>query len=106
MSAQFFNRRRYPPAPRRRRAGLAPVLLVGALVVSAAILMKPAGRLQEGTAHVVDGDSLRLHDVDIRLEGIDAPELHQSCERAGQTYPCGDAARAALIGRIGRQPVR
>ena len=106
MSAQFFNRRRYPPAPRSRRAGLGPVLLVGALVVSAAILMKPAGRLQEGAAHVVDGDSLRLDGVDIRLKGIDAPELHQSCERAGQTYPCGEAARAALIGRIGRQPVR
>lgn len=106
MDRPFFNRRRYSGSAPGRRAGLGPILLVGALVVSAAILMKPTGRLQEGAAHVVDGDSLRIDTADIRLKGIDAPELQQSCQRAGQSYRCGEAARAALAGRIARQPVR
>ena len=28
---------------------------------------------------VIDGDSLRVNGVEIRLEGIDAPEYHQEC---------------------------
>jgi endonuclease YncB( thermonuclease family) len=48
-------------------------------------------------AVVVDGDSLRIGHDDIRIEGIDAPELRQSCRNSdGREWPCGRAARARL----------
>jgi len=44
----------------------------------------------------IDGDSLRAEDgVEYRLFGIDAPELHQSCNEVnGKPWPCGRAAKA------------
>lgn len=45
-----------------------------------------------GAATVSDGDGLRLNGERIRLQGVDAFELHQTCG----TGPCGQAARDAL----------
>lgn len=45
-----------------------------------------------GPATVSDGDGLRLNGERIRLQGIDAFELHQTCG----TGPCGQQARDAL----------
>ena len=49
-----------------------------------------------GVPTVTDGDSLRIDGVAIRIEGIDTPELQQTCEADGQSYRCGDAARREL----------
>ncbi len=51
-----------------------------------------------GRASVVDGDTIEIRGESIRLWGIDAPEGAQTCERAGQTYPCGQEAANALDG--------
>lgn len=59
-----------------------------------------------GNAKVMDGDSLRVSDVEVRLVGVDAPELHQTCTRQGKTWPCGHEAAAALRRRIAGQEVR
>jgi endonuclease YncB( thermonuclease family) len=52
---------------------------------------------------------LRAEDgVEYRLFGIDAPELHQSCNEVnGKPWPCGRAAKAKLTTIInrGRRPV-
>lgn len=56
---------------------------------------KPLGRLTglQVTA-ITDADSLRAGPLRLRLFGVDAPEMRQSCaDRAGQTYACGKAAR-------------
>jgi endonuclease YncB( thermonuclease family) len=53
-----------------------------------------------GAAAVVDGDSLRVGGTVIRLKGIDAPELQQTCEREGRSYRCGDEARRALANLV------
>lgn len=46
---------------------------------------------------VVDGDSLRIGDARVRLHGIDAPELAQTCDRPqGGTWPCGRWSRSRL----------
>jgi endonuclease YncB( thermonuclease family) len=47
--------------------------------------------------YVVDGDSFVVGTLKLRLDGIDAPELKQTC-KDGQNaeWPCGRAARAAL----------
>ena len=60
----------------------------------------------KGQVIVVDGDSLRIGEKNIRLYGIDAPELHQTCQRkTGASYACGRAAKAHLKKLIGRHNV-
>jgi len=52
---------------------------------------------------ISDGDSLRSGRLKIRLHGIDAPELKQTCQGAdGDDWPCGEASRAALAGMVDR----
>lgn len=47
-----------------------------------------------GTARIIDGDSIVVRSIEIRLQGIDAPESAQSCSRGGTSWPCGaEAAR-------------
>lgn len=45
---------------------------------------------------VNDGDGLRIEGQSVRLWGIDAPELDQTCEQNGRTVHCGEDARALL----------
>lgn len=100
-------------APRRRRGwrlqrlGAADLLLAACLLVACAagLAMLPGderGDELRGRARAVDGDSIRIDGRDIRLAGIDAPELRQTCERAGRSWSCGEAARSALAVRLGR----
>lgn len=45
---------------------------------------------------MTDGDGFRLNGKRIRLWGVDAPELRQTCERGPLPYPCGEEAREVL----------
>lgn len=58
-----------------------------------------------GVVQVVDGDSLVLNGMRLRLQGIDAPELGQTCARDGKDFDCGRAARAKLRELIGGRHV-
>lgn len=58
-----------------------------------------------GPARVVDGDTLKLDGQRIRLQGMDAPELGQSCQRDGKAWPCGTTARFALAEMVQRGEV-
>lgn len=59
-----------------------------------------------GPARVLDGDTLNMEGVRIRLFGVDAPESSQSCTRAnGSSWPCGTAASEALQQKIGQQAI-
>jgi endonuclease YncB( thermonuclease family) len=52
-------------------------------------------------ADIVDGDTIRMGDVSLRLWGIDAPERDQLCRAAtGEPFECGDDAREHLAGLI------
>ncbi len=51
----------------------------------------------EGIGRVVDGDTLDVGPTRVRLEGIDAPEIAQTCQTAsGRSWDCGVAAAAML----------
>ena len=58
-----------------------------------------------GTATAIDGDSLSVSGVTIRLFGIDAPEGKQTCDRNGQAWPCGEAAAGQLRSLVEGQTV-
>lgn len=81
---------------------LATALLVACAAVVAMLPEKEQGEVMQGSGRAVDGDSIRLGATSIRLAGLDAPELRQTCERAGQAWNCGEAARTALATRLGR----
>jgi len=76
------------------------------LVLSIGILVAAAGALYvvrsmpeldlTGPAVAIDGDSLRIFGEEVRLRGIDAPELSQTCILSGRTIPCGRESLAAL----------
>jgi len=54
-----------------------------------------------GTPDVVDADTFKVGGESIRLEGVDAPETGQQCERTGgERYRCGKDATDALRARI------
>lgn len=75
------------------------------LVLIAARLQGGASDPVTGPFRVVDGDTLAAGSERLRLAGIDAPELDQTCEREGQGWDCGQHAKAALQRIIARGAV-
>jgi endonuclease YncB( thermonuclease family) len=53
-----------------------------------------------GAARVVDADTLVVAGERVRLDGLDAPEIAQTCQREGVTWPCGTDAAMALHNHI------
>ena len=58
----------------------------------AALAARPSFADVAGPATVVDGDTIVVAGERIRLQGIDSPELHQTCTAYGQEWPCGRTA--------------
>ena len=73
--------------------------LLAALGLAASAVLASAPALAEitGTPEIIDGDTLELEGQTIRLYGIDAPELGQTCTIKGRAYDCGKIARTALL---------
>ena len=68
--------------------------LLAATALFAVTCYPAAARAQHatitGTARIVDGDTLDVGAVRVRLHGIDAPEAGQTCEGAdGRRWQCG-----------------
>ena len=92
-------RRRRPQL--RRWLRLVVVVLLGLAAAVLAARLDPLPSPLAGTARAGDGDSLTMAGQRIRLLGIDAPELDQTCSRAdGQPWPCGTAARRRLANLV------
>ncbi len=73
------------------------VLSMSILLLAMAV---PVSALEvRGIARVVDGDTLNVEGLGIRLHGVDAPETAQICKNAtGRDYACGEAATRRLKG--------
>jgi endonuclease YncB( thermonuclease family) len=80
----------------RLGAFLAGLVLAGSLA-ALAVPEALSQRTISGPARVIDGDSLVIAGQRVRLFGIDAPELGQTCG----TDWCGKAARAEMERTIG-----
>ena len=96
-----------PPRNRLRLAGdvFLATFVFGLLVLVAARIDEGAAVRIEGRVEVTDGDSLVIETERIRLRGIDAPELGQTCRRDGRDYACGREAKRALVDLVGSFPV-
>jgi endonuclease YncB( thermonuclease family) len=81
---------------RLRDLGLGLAILALALLIIAKLENEQALRFA-GPFSAIDGDTLGAEGERLRIEGIDAPELAQICERAdGRPYACGEDARLGL----------
>lgn len=76
------------------------ILAAVAILMVAAPAITRAQSLR-GTAQAADGDSLSVSGIQVRLFGIDAPELSQECYDNGKPVPCGEMAKANLASLIG-----
>ena len=74
------------------------LLLVLALLIERYCSYKPEPFGPNAKIVSIDGDTLRAGDgSEVRLFGVDAPELHQTCKEAnGKSWACGRAAKAKL----------
>ena len=85
-----------------RRRDPASVILRALLCTAFAVLAVPASADERtvsitGALRVLDGDTLEVGPLVLRLHGIDAPELSQDCARpSGGAWPCGRAAAERL----------
>ena len=72
----------------------------------AALLLAMAGPGLATEIVVTDGDTFQLDHTIYRLDGIDAPEIDQTClDQSGEVWPCGVKARDRLSEYIGNRTV-
>lgn len=80
-------------------------LIVLLLLAIVRFLPEPEYMNPNGYARVIDGDSLIVDGMEIRLQGVDAFELAQTCSRAGTEWGCGRNAARRLRAHLGSAPV-
>ncbi len=95
----------------RLRRAKRPPLLAGLLILTTAQFLGAAAPRSPGTiigrAETVDGDTIDIARIRVRLHGIDAPEVGQKCRRDdGKRWSCGKTAKQVLARLIGGRVVR
>jgi endonuclease YncB( thermonuclease family) len=85
-------------------------LFVAAIaILSAASLSGVPARAEDtlrGKANIIDGDTIKIAGISVRLEGIDAPEQRQTCTTENnRKIACGELATKTLARMIGNKPV-
>ena len=77
------------------------VLALGAFALSA------AAEELSGRGKVMDSNTIEIGGRRVRLAGVDAPDLAQTCPtRKGENYPCGRVAAQTLVALIKDGPLR
>lgn len=105
-------RRNYTSARRQNARKIISILLTLLifLILIVIIFALPESRQSRetlaGSVYVIDGDTVILDKIHIRLAGIDAPEMQQSCQIDKRDYLCGRDARKVLLNKINGSTIR
>lgn len=87
-------------------APVRPATVVALSPPGAATLPPGLLRPVEGFAQVLDGDTIQIGTLRVRLFGVDAFEAEQMCTTmTGESYGCGGRAMRPLADRIDSKPV-
>ncbi len=83
------------------------MVIILALLVLVVIVYRYAGSDETvtGKPYVIDGDTVKIDGLSIRLTGIDAPERKQKCQKQNTAYLCGMASTHALKKMIGNSAI-
>lgn len=106
MALRRFRRNYQPRSRWRQFFDWALTILLFALIALVIVrleqfsMQKPAG-----VPGVADGDTLVFNGAKVRMEGIDAPEFTQVCQREGRSFLCGREARSQLLKLISGRTV-
>lgn len=101
MAGQIWMARLQRSQQRRATIGNA---LIAALTL-AACGASPVVEASTSAPIIIDGETLTVDGVRVRLWGVDAPEQDQTCQREGYAYRCGLEASQALRDWIGDRSV-
>lgn len=85
--------------------GLLVILFFTSLIAIVFVLREGQKEHIVGAPDIIDGDSIRIDNQDIRLAGIDAPELRQICKEGDKDFRCGVTAKQHLETLIGNETV-
>ena len=71
------------------------------LIIPLFLFNLKAENVLSGIPKVIDGDTIKINDISVRLHGIDTPERNQKCkDKNNFFYFCGRVATKALISII------
>ena len=89
------------PGVTKRSCGM----LTAALLALMTLIESLAAATLTGKAEIVDGDTIKVGGIPVRLYGIDAPEGRQTCDLNGKAYACGKRATRELAELIAGKSV-
>ena len=89
-----------------RLLGIAIALIIVALIARYCGFEQDVHFMIKDQVTAIDGDTLKSANAEVRLYGVDAPELYQKCTGAdGKEWDCGRAAQAKLKALVARRAV-
>lgn len=81
-------------------ASMKPLHLAAALLIVCAVNVAGAAEPFKIPVTVIDGDTIKVNGETVRLWGIDAPEIDQTCHHEQTDFNCGALSRDVLVGLI------
>ena len=82
------------------------IILFIVLLLFCAVSLKAEQLKVSGKPYIIDGDTIKILNIKIRLHGIDSPEIKQNCKDSdGILWRCGLDAKQALLDLVYSQIV-